>query len=145
MEVRFPADYINSTQERVSLYSELDRTKTEESLMRFTDHLIDRFGPIPKQVNDLLNTVRLRWIAKDLGFEKILLRHHNMTAYFVSNQASKYYESPTYIQIMQYIMSHPKRTALKETNDKLQLTVKEVSTVTQALELLKEMSRRDVS
>ena len=145
MEVRFPADYINSTQERVSLYSELDRTKTEEQLMKFTDHLIDRFGPIPKQVNDLLNTVRLRWIAKDLGFEKILLRHHNMTAYFVSNQASKYYESPTYMQIMQYIMNHPKRTALKETNDKLQLTVKEVSTVTQALELLKEMNRRDVS
>ena len=139
MEVRFPSDYINSTQERVSLYSELDRTKTEESLMKFTDHLIDRFGPIPKQVGDLLNTVRLRWIAKDLGFEKILLRHHNMTAYFVSNQASKYYESSTYMQIMQYIMSHPKRTALKETNDKLQLTVKEVSTVTQALELLREM------
>ena len=145
MEVRFPADYINSTQERVSLYSELDRTKTEEALMQFTEHLIDRFGPIPKQVNDLLNTVRLRWIAKDLGFEKILLRHHNMTAYFVSNPASKYYESSTYMQIMQYIMSHPKRTALKEANDKLQLTVKEVETVTQALELLKEMSCRDVS
>ena len=140
MEVRFPADYINSTQERVSLYSELDRTKTEEQLMKFTDHLIDRFGPIPKQVNDLLNTVRLRWIAKDLGFEKILLRQHNMTAYFVSNQQSKYYESSTYMQIMQYIMNHPKRTALKETNDKLQLTVKEVETVTQALELLREMS-----
>ena len=143
MEVRFPADYINSTQERVSLYSELDRTKTEDALMKFTDHLIDRFGPIPKQVNDLLNTVRLRWIAKDLGFEKILLRHHNMTAYFVSNQASKYYESNTYMQIMQYIMSHPKRTALKEANDKLQLTVKEVSTVTQALELLREMSHAE--
>jgi transcription-repair coupling factor (superfamily II helicase) len=139
MEVRFPADYINSTQERVSLYSELDRTKSEESLMKFTDHLIDRFGPIPKQVNDLLNTVRLRWIAKDLGFEKILLRHHNMTAYFVSNQESKYFESVTFQKIMQYIMSHPKRTAVKEANDKLQLTVKEVSTVTQALDLLREM------
>ncbi len=141
MEVRFPADYINSTQERVSLYSELDRTKTEEQLMQFTEHLIDRFGPIPKQVNDLLNTVRLRWIAKDLGFEKILLRHHNMTAYFVSNQQSKYFESPTFQQVMQYIMSHPKRTAVKETNDKLQLTVKEVETVTQALELLREIGQ----
>ncbi len=139
MEVRFPADYINSTQERVSLYSELDRTKTEESLMKFTDQLIDRFGPIPKQVNDLLNTVRLRWIAKDLGFEKILLRHHNMTAYFVSNPESRYFESSTFQQVMAYIMGHPKRTAVKETNDKLQLTVKEVSTVTQALELLREM------
>jgi len=141
MEVRFPSDYIGSTQERVSLYTELDRIKTEESLMKFTDRLIDRFGPIPKQVNDLLNTVRLRWIAKDLGFEKILLRHHNMTAYFVSNKASKYFESTTFQHLMQYIMNHPKRTDLKEVNDKLQLTVKEVSTVTQALELLREMSR----
>jgi transcription-repair coupling factor (superfamily II helicase) len=141
MEVRFPADYINSTQERVSLYSELDRTKTEEQLMKFTDHLIDRFGPIPKQVNDLLNTVRLRWIAKDLGFEKILLRHHNMTAYFVSNQESRYFESAVFQHLMQYIMNHPKRTAVKEANDKLQLTVKEVSTVTQALELLREMQK----
>ena len=142
MEVRFPADYINSTQERVSLYSELDRTNTEENLMKFTDHLIDRFGPIPKQVNDLLNTVRLRWIAKELGFEKILLRHHNMTAYFVSNQESRYYESATFKQVMQYIANHPKRTALKETNEKLQLTVKEVSSVTQALELLREMQNQ---
>ena len=139
MEVRFPSDYINSTQERVSLYSELDHTKTEEALMKFTDHLIDRFGPIPKQVNDLLNTVRLRWVAKDLGFEKIVLRHHNMTAYFVSNQASKYYETGVYQNVMQYIITHPKRTAVKEVNDKLQLVVKEVSTVTQALELLREM------
>lgn len=145
MEVRFPSDYINSTQERVSLYSELDHTKTEEALMQFTDHLIDRFGPVPKQVNDLLNTVRLRWIAKDLGFEKILLRHHNMTAYFVSNQASKYYETGVYQNVMQYIITHPKRTAVKEVNDKLQLVVKEVSTVTQALELLREMNCRDVS
>ena len=145
MEVRFPSDYINSTQERVSLYSELDHTKTEEALMKFTDHLIDRFGPIPKQVNDLLNTVRLRWVAKDLGFEKIVLRHHNMTAYFVSNQASKYYETGVYQNVMQYIITHPKRTAVKEVNDKLQLVVKEVSTVTQALELLREMNCRDVS
>ena len=140
MEVRFPSDYINSTQERVSLYSELDHTKTEEALLKFTDHLIDRFGPIPKQVNDLLNTVRLRWVAKDLGFEKIALRHHNMTAYFVSNQASKYYETGVYQNVMQYIITHPKRTAVKEVNDKLQLVVKEVSTVTQALELLREMA-----
>ena len=143
MEVRFPSDYINSTQERVSLYSELDRTKTEDDLMRFTDRLIDRFGPIPKQVNDLLNTVRLRWIAKDLGFEKILLRNHNMTAYFVSNQASKYYESGAYQNVMQYIITHPKRTTVKEVNDKLQLVVKEVSTVTQALELLREISHAE--
>ena len=139
MEVMLPSEYVNSTAERISLYTELDHIKTEERLMEFTDQLIDRFGPIPKPVNDLLNTVRLRWTAKDLGFEKIILRDNLMTAHFVSNQESPYYETETYHQVMQYIISHPKRCALKQTESKLILTMKEVSTVTQALEIVRAM------
>ena len=139
MEVMLPSDYVSSTAERISLYTELDHIKTEERLVEFTGQLIDRFGPIPKPVNDLLNTVRLRWIAKDLGFEKIALRDNLMTAHFVSNQESPYYETETYHQVMQYIISHPKRCALKQTESKLILTIKEVSTVTQALTIVREM------
>ena len=139
MEVLLPSDYISSTAERISLYTELDHIKTEERLMEFTSQLIDRFGPLPKPVNDLLNTVRLRWMAKDLGFEKIALRDNMMTAHFVSNQESAYYETETYHQVMQYIISHPKRCALKETHAKLILTIKEVATVTQALTIVKDM------
>ncbi|MCF0200828.1 MAG: transcription-repair coupling factor, partial [Bacteroidales bacterium] len=116
--------------------------KTEESLMQFTERLIDRFGPIPKQVNDLLNTVRLRWLAKECGFEKIALRGGNMNAYFISNPASKYYESSVYQDIMHYILSHPKRTNVREVKDKLLLQILEVSTVTQALLLLKDMTHK---
>ena len=140
MEVMLPSDYVNSTAERISLYTELDHIKTEERLMEFTGQLIDRFGPLPKPVNDLLNTVRLRWIAKDLGFEKIALRDNLMTAHFVSNQESPYYETETYHQVMQYIISHPKRCALKEAHAKLILTIKEVSTVTQALDIVRAMT-----
>ena len=140
MEVMLPSDYVSSTAERISLYTELDHIKTEERLVEFTGQLIDRFGPIPKPVNDLLNTVRLRWIAKDLGFEKIALRDNLMTAHFVSNQESPYYETETYHQVMQYIISHPKRCALKQTESKLILTMKEVSTVTQALEIVRAMA-----
>jgi transcription-repair coupling factor (superfamily II helicase) len=142
MEVMLPSDYVSSTAERISLYTELDHIKTEEGLLRFTDQLIDRFGPIPKPVNDLLNTVRLRWIAKDLGFEKIALRDNLMVAHFVSNQESPYYETETYRQVMQYIINHPKRCALKETESKLILTIKEVSTVTQALDIVKAMGEK---
>lgn len=143
MEVCFPVDYISSTSERINLYTELDHTKREEDLEKFTERLIDRFGPIPKQVNDLLNTVRLRWIARDCGFEKISLRNNVMNAYFISNQASKYFETGTYQNIMQYIITHPKRTTVKEVKDKLLLQIKEISTVTQALLLLKDMSQKE--
>ena len=140
MEVMLPSEYVSSTAERISLYTELDHIKTEERLVEFTGQLIDRFGPLPKPVNDLLNTVRLRWIAKDLGFEKIVLRDNLMIAHFVSNQESPYYETETYHQVMQYIISHPKRCALKEAHAKLILTIKEVSTVTQALDIVRAMA-----
>ena len=140
MEVMLPSEYVSSTAERISLYTELDHIKTEERLVEFTGQLIDRFGPLPKPVNDLLNTVRLRWIAKDLGFEKIVLRDNLMIAHFVSNQESPYYETETYHQVMQYIISHPKRCALKEAHAKLILTIKEVSTVTQALDIVRAMT-----
>ena len=139
MEVMLPADYVNSTAERVSLYTELDHIGTEERLQQFGKNLEDRFGPLPKPVIDLLNTVRLRWTAKDLGFEKIALRDNLMVAHFVSNQESAYYETETYHQVMQYIINHPKRCALKEAHGKLILTIKEVASVTQALDLVRAM------
>jgi transcription-repair coupling factor (superfamily II helicase) len=139
MEVLLPSDYINATAERISLYTELDHIATEERLQEFSKNLEDRFGPLPKPVIDLLNTVRLRWIAKDLGFEKIALRDNLMIAHFVSNQESAYYETETYQQVMQYIIGHPKRCALKEAHGKLILTIKEVSTVTQALDVVRAM------
>ena len=140
MEVMLPADYVNSTAERVSLYTELDHIGTEERLQQFGKNLEDRFGPMPKPVIDLLNTVRLRWTAKDLGFEKIALRDNLMVAHFVSNQESAYYETETYHQVMQFIINHPKRCALKEAHGKLLLTVKEVASVTQALDLIRAMA-----
>ena len=139
MEVMLPSDYVSSTAERISLYTELDHIKTEERLMEFTAQLIDRLGPLPKPDNDLLNTVRLRWKAKDLGFEKIVLHDNLMIAHFVSNQESPYYETETYHQVMQYIISHPKRCSVKEAHAKLILTIKEVSTVTQALDVVRAM------
>ena len=139
MEVMLPSDYVSSTAERISLYTELDHISTEERLQEFANHLADRFGPLPKPVTDLLNTVRLRWIAKDLGFEKIALRDNLMAAHFISNQESAYYETETYQRVMQYILHHPKRCTLKEAHGKLILTIKEVATVTQALGLVQDM------
>ena len=144
MEVLLPAEYISSSTERVSLYTELDHIKTEEHLRKFGDDLTDRFGPMPKPVIDLLNTVRLRWIAKDLGFEKIILRDNLMVAHFVSDQSSPYYDTNIYQQVMQYILSHPKRCSVKEAHEKLILTIKEVATITQALTIIKGMAEKNV-
>ncbi|MDR0969545.1 MAG: transcription-repair coupling factor [Lentimicrobiaceae bacterium] len=139
MEILLPNDYVQSTSERISLYSELDRIQKEDDLQQFTEKLIDRFGAIPPQTNALLNTVRLRWLARELGFEKLLLRNKMLTAYFVSNQGSPYFQTKTFAQILQYAQANPKITKLKEINNKLLLYLNDVNDVNKALELMREL------
>lgn len=140
LEILLPAEYIDSSKERISLYTELDNIQTEEGIEQFIEKLIDRFGPVPRQANDLLNTVRLRWIGAQLGFEKIVLRNKMMTAYFVSDQESAYFQSAHFMNILRFAQSNPKRCRLKETSSKLILQILNVPSVARALETIKEIS-----
>lgn len=139
MEILLPHDYVQSAPERISLYSELDNIRKEEDLQLFTENLIDRFGPIPPEANDLLNTVRLRWIARELGFEKILLRNNMLAIYFVSDSESAYYQTPTFSKILLFAQKNSAISKLKETNNKLLLYLSNVKTVNNALDLLTEI------
>jgi len=139
MEILFPSEYIDSATERISLYSELDNLSTEEKLQQFTEKLIDRFGPLPRQAVDLLNTLRLRWVARELGFEKIILRNKTLIAYFVSNPESAYFQTERFTGILRYLQANPKTCRLKETNNKLMLYIQQVSTVNQGLLWLREL------
>jgi len=141
LEILLPNEYVDSSAERISLYNELDHIETEEGLMRFTDHLIDRFGPVPPQANDLLNTVRLRWLARDLGFEKITLKHNDLTCYFLADQESGYFDTQTFKNIIAYAANHIKRCQFKAQNGKNILVLKAIDRVKDALTLLQEISR----
>jgi len=139
MEILFPSEYIDSATERISLYSELDNLSTEEKLQQFTEKLIDRFGPLPRQAVDLLNTLRLRLVAREFGFEKIILRNKTLIAYFVSNPESAYFQTERFTGILRYLQANPKTCRLKETNNKLMLYIQQVSTVNQGLLWLREL------
>ena len=137
LEILIPNEYVESSAERISLYTELDHIQNEEGLQRFTSNLTDRFGQIPHQTEDLLNTMRLRWLARDLGFEKITLKHKIMTAYLVSNQESEYYQTDTFMKIIRYAASHQRRCKVKELNGKNILYVDAVTDVGEALKVLR--------
>ena len=139
LEILLPNEYVESSAERISLYNELDHIENEEGLMRFTDNLIDRFGPIPPQANDLLNTVRLRWLARDLGFEKITLKKGDMTCYFLQDQESDYFKTETFNNIIKYASEHIRRCQFKEQNGKNILIFKVVDRVKDALDLLRDI------
>ena len=137
LELLIPDAYITSIQERLSLYKELDSIETEEGLMAFQEKLIDRFGPVPKPVTGLMNAIRMRWLARKLGFEKIVMRHERLTGYFVSDQESQYYQSPEFGSILRFVQANPAKCRMKESHDKLTLTFSNIKTVFDGLELLK--------
>lgn len=140
MEILIPVEYVDASAERISLYNELDNLQNEDQLKAFTEKLIDRFGPIPRQAGDLINTIRLRWIAKELGFEKIVLRNKTLIGYFVADPQSTFYQTEQFTLILKYLQENQKQCKIKESNDKLMLYILNVSTVNAALTALKELS-----
>ena len=140
LEILLPSEYIDSSTERISLYTELDNLQNEESLHVFTEKLIDRFGPIPRQANDLLNTIRLRWLARELGFEKIVLRNKTLIAYFIGDQSSTYFQTQTFMKMLKFAPINQNRCKLKETPEKLLLYVKDVANINNALDTFRKMN-----
>ena len=137
MEILIPDHYVNSISERLQLYKDLNTIENEDELNIFTEQITDRFGKIPSEVEKLLQTIRLRWIAKDLGFEKIILKANKMIAYFVANSKSSFFQSEQFGVILKFIQLNPKACQMKEKNNKLSLIFEKISTVEMALIQLK--------
>lgn len=136
LELIIPETYVANIAERLSLYSKLDGLKTEEELQEFSVSLIDRFGPIPDTVQDLIETVRLRWMAEKLGFEKLTIKGGRLKGYFVSSDNEVYFKSEAFGNVLSYVQGNPKKCRLKEYKTKLILTVDEVGSVEEAKAIL---------
>lgn len=139
LEILIPETYVNSTTERLQLYSRLDNIKDEEQLAKFSIEIKDRFGPVPASVEELINSVRLRWQAERLGFEKLSLKSGKMRAYFISTKDS-YFSSDIFGQILAFVQKHPRRCKIKDTGGKAMLLIDDIETVDSAIELLNQMA-----
>lgn len=134
MEVLFPDEYINSINERLILYKQLDELKQEEDLQNYRNNLIDRFGPLPHEAEELVNLIRLRWLAEKMGFEKIVMRNGKFLGYFIANQQSAFYQSDNFTKILQAVQRN-KNIKLKESNNKPIMTFEGARSVSGVLEL----------
>ena len=113
-ELLFPDDYINNITERLTLYTDLNQVKDEQALQKFEEQLVDRFGELPDQAADLLNSVRIKWISNSIGLEKIVMKQGKMIGYFISDQQSAFYQTPTFTRVLQYVQSHAQQCKIKE-------------------------------
>jgi transcription-repair coupling factor (superfamily II helicase) len=140
LEILLPDHYIGSITERLSLYKELDNIEGEDNLMKFQNRLIDRFGTVPPQTQELINTIRLRWLAKELGIEKLVLKNGMLVCYFVSNQESAYYQTDIFSAVLRFVQANPISCRMKESNDKLTLTFQNIASILGALGVLRTIN-----
>jgi transcription-repair coupling factor (superfamily II helicase) len=140
MEILIPDEYVTSIAERYNLYTELSKLENEAELQAFEKQLNDRFGPVPPQVSDMLNTMRLQWLGKAIGFEKISLKKNVLRGYFIASQQSPYFESDMFKQVLRFVQSNPRRTNLKEVKNTLRISIDGVSSIDEAVQLLAEIA-----
>ncbi len=136
LELLIPDHYITSINERLSLYKELDNIETEVDLLKFSDKLTDRFGKLPTETSDLIETMRLRWLAKKIGFEKLSLKFGRMTGTFSGSHESLYFQSKAFGKVLKFIQENPTASEMKQKNEKLTLRFDGVRKVNRAIELL---------
>ena len=142
-ELLFPDDYVNNISERLNLYTELNVIKTEDELQKFESKIIDRFGELPIQVVDLLNSVRIKWIASKAGLEKVVMKHGKLIGYFINDQQSGFYQSKGFTKVLQFVQLHPNLCKMKEKQTRsglrLLLTFDNIKSVKQALAVLRPL------
>ncbi len=139
LEIRIPDDYVNNVAERLSLYQKLDSLANTTELEAYATKLIDRFGPLPKTVKELFRSFELRWLAQDIGIEKLVIKSGTMVCYFISNPQSSYFDSTEFKQVLRYVQGSPKECKLSEKNDKLRLIYTNIFSIDQAKKRLGEV------
>lgn len=141
LEMYFPDTYVPGSSERMLLYRELDNITDDRELDDYRQRLIDRFGPVPHEGEELLQVVSLRRLGKRLGCEKLILKQDSMRMQFVSNTASAYYKSQAFDKVLRYIGNNPRRCNLKEISGKHIMIVSSVKTVGDAVAVLRDIDR----
>ncbi|RIJ37369.1 transcription-repair coupling factor [Pontibacter oryzae] len=145
MEVLIPDSYVGNISERLNLYSKLDSTKDMQELEKLRASIVDRFGPLPEQVQQLVEIVKLRWQAQQLGFEKLTIKKEVMKGYLPSEDNDKYFQSDTFGNILKYVQQHPRRSRLKEAKKKLIVIVEDIRNLADAKEVFEDFGLKEAA
>ncbi|MCT1524519.1 transcription-repair coupling factor [Sphingobacterium hotanense] len=139
LEVLIPDEYVTNISERYNLYNDIAKLKNETELQAFEQELVDRFGPIPAPVFELFNTLRLQWLGKEIGLEKISYKKETLKGFFVSNTKSSYYQSEQFGKVLAFVQRHASISNLKEVKGQLRIAISNVNSIEYAISLLSEM------
>ena len=139
VDASLPADYVQQSAERLRLYRELDSIVDQKRLEEFEARLVDRFGRLPDATRQLLDVVRLRWVAAEIGIERVKVKNGLMIVNFVGDDHSPFYKSEQFMNLLRKVTSQPERFVLKQRDTKLAMTVRQVATVADGVKVLQDL------
>jgi transcription-repair coupling factor (superfamily II helicase) len=145
LELLLPESYVSNVSERMHLYRELDNISTTAELEKFRTMLNDRFGELPVQAEELLKAVRLRWLAKQTGVEKIILKNRTLIAYFVSNPDALFYRSEIFNRVIGNIQRNPKLFRMRQDKDRLSLRVNNIDNIEKTIGILEQLNATNIN
>lgn len=140
MEILIPTTYVNAVDERLRLYKKLNDIRKEDELQIFIKNLEDRFGDIPHQTDELISTMRLKWLAQKIGLEQLYMKNRILRGYFISNPDSNYFQSKRFGEILSFVQENPKSCKIKETKGKLAITFNQITSIEEAFKTLNKIN-----
>jgi transcription-repair coupling factor (superfamily II helicase) len=138
--ILIPDHYVSDIPERISLYRELDGLDTELALAVYKDKLEDRFGTLPQETEELLITMRLRWVSRILGMEKVILKSGKLIAAFVSEENSPYFQGPMFARVLNYLKGNSRNASMYQRNGALRLKIENINSIRLALGIFEDMA-----
>ncbi|MAI23901.1 MAG: transcription-repair coupling factor [Crocinitomicaceae bacterium] len=139
-QLMIPDHFVSDIPERISLYRELDDLDKASDLVEFKERLEDRFGPLPRETEDLIETIRLRWLAEYLGMEKIMLKGGKMIAAFIADEDSPFFQGSTFARILNYLKHHARDTKMYQRNNALRMSIENITSPLAALRVLEDIA-----
>lgn len=139
LEIMIPDIYVESIGERLSLYTRLDQSENDEELDLLHGEMIDRFGPMPKSVEDLFTTVKCRKIAIALGFEKMTLKEETVRCFFINRPDAPYFESDTFKQLLLFAQTSMNTAHFKQAGKNFILIIKDIKGMSECYRLLNKI------
>ncbi|WP_345224212.1 transcription-repair coupling factor [Hymenobacter koreensis] len=140
LQILIPESYVSSVSERLQLYSKLDRAKNPEELRKLVTSIVDRFGPLPAEVEQLAEIVRLRWAACQVGFEKLTLKRNLMKGYIPATNNEPYFQGEQFGTVLNYVQTHQRTASMKERKEQLIVSFEDVPNVQHAKRILHELT-----
>lgn len=139
MELLIPDSYVSNVSERLSLYKELDSIENDDQLASFSKKLMDMFGKIPESTRELILSIKLRKLARNIGFEKISLKNNKLIGHFVSDPHSDYFSSDHFSKVLNYVQNHPQTCKMKQQSDKLSITMANIPSIIEGIKVMEEV------